>query len=231
MNQINIPSIDIHIDLPFTLNLRTEGQPLQGLHFGKHNWSRLTEIMVWENHLPLSPRLPLHLRTGMGDVISYTVRTVGFTPQTKREKRFHVTERAAMVKFVNEWIAKTVERGLKEMAAQKTEKEIRANNHRRWMAKQIEEAGGIEARRQQILREGDVIAAKEVLQFVDSETFHAIFKAIVNNEPIALDETTRANILAKHTSALNGWSAKRHIEERTQELDKYLAEIKQEEAA
>lgn len=223
MNQINIPSIDIDIDLPFTLNLRAEGQPLHGLRFAKHAWSRLTEIMVWENHA--------RWHGGVGEVISYTVRTVGFTPQTKREKRFHVTERAEMVKFVNEWIAKTVERGLKEMAAQKTEKEIRANNHRRWMAKQIEEAGGIEARRQQILREGDVIAAKEVLQFVDSETFHAIFKAIVNNEPIALDETTRANILAKHTSALNGWSAKRHIEERTQELDKYLAEIKQEEAA
>ena len=223
MTEINIPSITIDTPLPFNLNLREEGQPLHGLRFAKHAWRRLTEVMVWENHA--------RWHGGVGEVISYTVRTVGFTPQTKREKRFHVTERAAMVKFVNEWIAKTVERGLKEMAAQKTEKEIRANNHRRWMAKQIEEAGGIEARRQQILREGDVIAAKEVLQFVDSETFHAIFKAIVNNEPIALDETTRANILAKHTSALNGWSAKRHIDERTQELDKYLAEIKQEEAA
>lgn len=223
MNQINIPSITIDTSIPFTLNLRAEGQPLHGLHLGKHTWSRLTEVRVWENHA--------RWHGGVGEVISYTVRTVGFAPQTKREKKFHVTERGAMVKFVNEWIAKTVERGLKEIAEQQILKKVRANNHRSWMAKQIEEAGGIEARRQQILREGDVIAAKEVLQFVDSETFYAIFKAIVNNEPTVLDETTRANILAKHTSALNGWSAKRHIDERTQELDKYLAEIKTEEAA
>lgn len=223
MNQITIPSITIDTPLPYTLNLRAEGQPLHGLRSAKHAWSRLTEVMVWENHA--------RWHGGVGEVISYTVRTTGLTPQTKREKRFHVTGRAEMVKFVNEWIAKTVERGLKEIAEQQILKKVRDNNHRSWMAKQIEEAGGIEARRQQILREGDVIAAKEILQFVDSETFYAIFKAIVNNEPIALDETTRTNILAKHTSALNGWSAKRHIDERMQELDKYLAEIKTEEAA
>lgn len=224
MTKITIPSIDIHIDLPFTLNLRTEGQPLHGLRFAKYAWSHLTEIRIWENRV--------YMRDGIrGDVISYTVRTVGLTPQTKREKKFHVTERAAMVTFVNEWIAKTVERGLKEMAAQKVQKEVRANNHRRWMAEQIEKAGGIEERRAEILREGDALAAKEVLQFVDQSTYYAIFKAIVNNEPIVLDETTRANLIARQASALEGWSVKRHIDERMHELDKYLAEIKAEEAA
>jgi hypothetical protein len=117
------------------------------------------------------------------------------------------------------------------MAEQKSEKEMRANNQRRWIAEQIEKAGGVEARREAILREGDALAAKEVLQFVDQTTYYAIFKAIVNNEPIVLDETTRANILARQASAFNGWSVKRHIDERTQELDKYLDEIKAEEAA
>jgi len=224
MNQINIPSITIDTTIPFTLNLRTEGQPLHGLHLGKHHyWSRMTEVRVWENHA--------RWHGGVGEVINYTVRTVGLAPQTKRDKTFHVNSRAEMVKFVNEWIAKTVAAGLAKMAEKKSEKKMRDENHRRWMAEQIEKAGGVEARREAILREGDALAAKEVLQFVDQTTYYAIFKAIVNNEPIVLDETTRANILARQASAFNGWSVKRHIDERTQELDKYLDEIKAEEAA
>lgn len=223
MTQINIPSITIDTPIPFTLNLRTEGQPLHGLRFAKHAWSRLTEVMIWENRV--------HMRNGVGDVISYTVRTVGLVPQAKREKKFYVNDRASMVKYVNEWISKTVERGLKEMAAQKTEKEMRANNQRAWIAEQIEKAGGIEQRRAEILREGNALAAKEVLQFLDRATYHAIFKAIVNNEPIVLDEATRTDILARQASAFEGWSVKRHIDERTHELDQYLAEIKKEEAA
>lgn len=223
MNQINIPSITIDTPIPFTLNLREEGQPLRGLHLGKHHWSRLTEVRVWETRA--------YVRSGVGDVINYTVRTVGLAPQTKRDKTFHVNDRAGMVKYVNEWFAKTVATGLARMAEQKSEKEMRANNHRRWMAEQIEKAGGVEQRRAEILREGDALAAKEVLQFADQATYYAIFQAIVNNEPIVLDETTRANILARHTSAFNGWSVKRHIDERTHELDKYLAEINTEDAA
>jgi hypothetical protein len=223
MNQINIPSITIDTPIPYELNLRAEGQPLYGLRLGKYVWSRLTMIRVWENHA--------RWHGGVGEVINYTVRTVGLAPQTKRDKTFHVTERAAMVKYVNEWIAKTVERGLKEMVAQKSEKEMRANMKRAGVAHLIEKAGGVEARREAILREGDAMAAKEVLQYLDQTTYHAIFKAIVNNEPIVLDETTRTNILARHTSAFNGWSVKRHIEERMQELDQYLNEIKAEEAA
>lgn len=224
MNEITIPSIDIHIDLPFTLNLRAEGQPLHGLRFTKHAWSRLTEVMVWENRA--------HLRNGVGDVISYTVRTVGLTPQTKREKKFHVTERAAMVKYVNEWIAKTVTAGLKKMAEQRVEKEMRANNQRAWMAKQIEEAGGIEARRQQILREGVNIAAKETFHFESNEVYGAIITALITRTPIALDAETRDKIIAKYEQHVKeSWSAQRYIEARTQELDAYLAEIKTEDAA
>ena len=130
MTEINIPSITIDTTIPFTLNLREEGQPLHGLHLGKHYWSRMTEVRVWENRV--------YMRDGIrGDVISYTVRTTGLAPQTKREKRFHVSERAAMVKFVNEWIAKTVAAGIEKKAEQKAEKKMRDENHRRWIAEQI----------------------------------------------------------------------------------------------
>jgi hypothetical protein len=222
MTEINIPSINLDTPIPFTLNLREEGQPLHGLYKREH-YVKILRLHIWENHA--------RWHGGVGEVINYTVRTVGLASQTKREKKFHVNDRAGMVKYVNEWLAKTVERGLKEMAEQKSEKEMRANNRRRWMAEQIEKAGGVEARREAILREGDALAAKEVLQYVDQATYYAIFKAIVSNEPIVLDETTRANILARQTSALNGWSVKRHIDERTQELDKYLTEVKAKEAA
>ena len=222
MTEIKIPSITIDTTIPFTLNLREEGQPLHGL-FRREHFVKILRLHIWENHA--------RWHGGVGEVINYTVRTVGLAPQAKREKKFYVNDRAGMVKYVNEWIVKTVERGLKEMAAQKSEKEIRANNQRRWIAEQIEKAGGIEQRRAEILREGEALAAKEVLQFLDRTTYHAIFKAIVNNEPIALDETTRANILARQASAFNGWSVKRHIDERMHELDNYLNEIKTEDAA
>ena len=224
MTEINIPSITIDTPLPFTLNLRTEGQPLHGLHLGKHYWSRMTEVRVWENHA--------RWHGGVGEVINYTVRTVGLAPQTKRDKTFHVNSRAEMVKYVNEWLAKTVAAGLAKMAEQKSENEMRANNHRRWMAEQIEKAGGVEERRAEILREAYNLAAKEVMQYEsNSKVFGAIVTALIHHTPITLDETTRANIIARHTSASDGWSVKRYIDERMQELDRYLAEIKAEEAA
>ena len=224
MNQIKIPSITIDTPIPYDLQLRAEGQPLHGLYLGKHTWSRLAEVMVWENHA--------RWHGGVGEVISYTVRTVGFAPQTKREKKFHVTERGAMVAYVNEWIAKTVEKGLKEITEQQIRKKVRDNSHRSWMAKQIEEAGGIEARRQQILREGANIAAKETFQYESGEVYRAVVTALIHGKPIDLDENTRTKIIAKYEQHVNeSWSAKRYIETQTQELDKYLAEIKQEEAA
>jgi hypothetical protein len=223
MTEINIPSITIDTPLPFNLNLREEGQPLHGLYKREH-FVKILRIHIWENHA--------RWHGGVGEVINYTVRTVGLAPQTKREKRFHVSERAAMVKYVNEWLAKTVATGLAKMAEQKSEKEMRANNHRRWMAEQIEKAGGIEERRAEILREAYNLAAKEVMQYEsNSKVFGAIMTALIHHTPITLDETTRANIIARHTSASDGWSVKRYIDERMQELDKYLAEIKAEVAA
>lgn len=225
MNQINIPSISIDTPIPYTLNLRAEGQPLHGLHLGKHSWSYLTTVKIWENRV--------QSRIGIrGEVISYTVRTTGFAPQTKRDKTFYAKDRAVMVTFINEWIAKTVERGLKEIAEQQIRKKVRDNNHRSWMAKQIEEAGGIEARRQQILREGEAIAAKEAFQYESGEVYRAIVTALIHGKPIDLDENTRTKIIAEYEQHVNeSWSVKRYIDERTQELDKYLAEIKTEEAA
>ena len=224
MNEIKIPSITIDTPMPFDLNLREEGQPLYGLRFAKHYWRRLTEVRVWETRA--------YVRSGVGDVINYTVRTVGLAPQTKRDKTFHVNDRAGMVKYVNEWIAKTVTAGLKKMAEQKVEKEMRANNQRAWMAEQIEKAGGVEARRQQILREGVNIAAKETFHFESNEVYGAIITALITRSPIALDIDTRDKILAKYEQHVKeSWSVKRHIDERTQELDKYLAEIQAEEVA
>ena len=223
MTEINIPSITIDTPFPFNLNLREEGQPLHGLYKREH-FVKILRIHIWENHA--------RWHGGVGEVINYTVRTVGLAPQTKRDKTFHVKDRAGMVKYVNEWLAKTVAAGLAKMAEQKSENEMRANNHRRWMAEQIEKAGGIEERRAEILREAYNLAAKEVMQYEsNSKVFGAIVTALIHHTPITLDETTRANIIARHTSAFEGWSVKRYIEERTQELDKYLNEIKAEDAA
>lgn len=223
MNEIKIPSITIDTPIPYNLNLRAEGQPLRGLHQREH-FVKILRVQIWENHARWS--------AFEGQVINYTVRTVGLTPQTKREKTFHVTERAAMVKYVNEWLAKTVERGLKEMAEQKAEKEVRANNHRNWIAGQIEKAGGIEERRQQILREGYAIAAKEAFQFEGNEVYGAIMTALITRSPIALDIETRAKIVEKYERLVKeSWSVKSHIHARMQELDEYLAGIKQEDAA
>lgn len=224
MTQISIPSITIDTPIPFDLNLRAEGQPLRGLHLGKHTWSRLTEVRIWENHA--------RWHGGVGEVINYTVRTVGLAPQTKREKTFHVTERAAMVQFVNEWIARTVATGLVKMAEQKAAKQAQQDSRRWWMAKQIEDAGGIVARRRQILREGDDIAAKEALQYESNEVYGAIMLALINNTPIALDTGTRDKIVEKYERHIKeSWSVKSHIDSRTQELDAYLAEIEAEVAA
>ena len=223
MTEINIPSITIDTPFPFNLNLREEGQPLHGLYKREH-FVKILRIHIWENHA--------RWHGGVGEVINYTVRTVGLAPQTKRDKTFHVKDRAGMVKYVNEWLAKTVAAGLVKMAEQKSENEMRANNHRRWMAEQIEKAGGVEERRAEILREAYNLAAKEVMQYEsNSKVFGAIVTALIHHTPITLDETTRANIIARHTSAFEGWSVKRYIDERMQELDRYLAEIKAEDAA
>ena len=222
MTQINIPSITVDTPIPFNLGLRGEGQPLHGLHLS-HSWQRLTSVSIWENHA--------RWHGGVGEVISYTVRTVGFAPQTKREKKFHVTERAEMVKYVNAWIAKTVAAGLKKIAEQEVEKEVRANNHRDWIAGQIEKAGGIEARRQEIVREGFDLAAQEAVRYESADVYGAIITALFYSTPIALDEKTRDRILAKYESSKTDWGVKRYIDDQTRELDDYLGKTQTGEAA
>jgi len=220
MTEIKIPSITIDTPIPFNLNLREEGQPLHGIHLGKHTWSRLTEVRIWENHA--------RWHGGVGEVINYTVRTTGFTPQTKREKTFRPSERAEMVKFVNEWFAKTVAAGLKKIAEQQVEKEVRANNHRNWIAGQIEKAGGIEERRQQIVREGYAIAAKEAMQYEGNDVFGAIMVSLTHHTPIVINEETRARIVMKYEQyAKESWSMKSYVAARMQELNEYLSKTEQ----
>lgn len=223
MNEIKIPSITIDTPIPFNLNLRAEGQPLQGLQQREH-FVRILRVQIWANHL--------QLRTGTGEVINYTVRTVGLTPQTKREKKFHVTEREALVKYVNEWLVKTVTAGLKKIAEQQVAEQLQQDSQRAWMAKRIEEAGGIEARRQQILREGENIAAKEAMQYEMDSIYGAIMTALITRSPIALDIETRDKILARYEDNVKtSWRVKSHVDARMEELYAYLAGIKTEDAA
>lgn len=223
MNEIKIPSITIDTPIPFNLNLREEGQPLRGLRQREH-FVRILRVQIWANHARWS--------AFEGQVINYTVRTVGLTPQTKREKKFHVTEREAMVKYVNEWLVKTVTAGLKKIAEQKVEEQLQQDSQRAWMAKRIEEAGGVEARRRQILREGENIAAKEAMQYEMDEIYGAIVTSLITRSRIAIDIDTRAKIIARYEDNVKtSWRVKSHVDARMQELDAYLAGIKTEDAA
>lgn len=223
MTEIKIPSITIDTPIPYDLNLRAEGQPLQGLRQREH-FVRILRVQIWANRV--------QYRGSEGEVINYTVRTVGLTPQTKREKKFHVTEREALVKYVNEWLVKTVTAGLKKIAEQQVAEQLQQDSQRAWMAKQIEEAGGIEARRQQILREGENIAAKEAMQYEMDSIYGAIMTALITRSPIALDIKTRDKIIAKYEQHVKeSWVAKTYVNSRMQELDDYLVEIEAEDAA
>ena len=223
MNEIKIPSITIDTPIPYDLNLRAEGQPLQGLRQREH-FVRILRVQIWANRV--------QYRGSEGDVINYTVRTVGLTPQTKREKKFHATEREALVKYVNEWFVKTVTAGLKKIAEQQVAEQLQQDSQRAWMAKQIEEAGGIEARRQQILREGENIAAKEAMQYEMDSIYGAIVTALITRSPIAIDIDTCAKIIARYEDNVKtSWRVKSHIDARMQELDEYLSNTQAGEAA
>lgn len=222
MTQINIPSINIDTPIPFKLDLREEGQPLHGIRLG-HSWQRLTTVSIWENHA--------RWHGGVGEVISYTVRTVGLAPQTKRDKEFSLSDRASMVKYVNEWIAKTVAAGLKKMAEVQAEKNQIERYRNERIAKEIEEAGGVEERRQQIVREGYAIAAKETMQYEGNDVFGAIMVSLTHHTPIVLDEETRAKIVMKYEQYVKeSWSMKSYVAARMQELDEYLSNTKTEAA-
>lgn len=220
MTQINIPSITVDTPIPYDLNLRAEGQPLRGLHQREY-FVKILRVQIWENHARWS--------AFEGQVINYTVRTVGLTPQTKREKKFHVTEREAMVKYVNEWFVRTVAAGLKKMAEIQSEKDQMERQRNKWIAEQIEKAGGIEERRQQIEREAYDLAAREAMQYESADIYGAIITALITRSPIVLDIDTRDKILARYEDNVKtSWRVKSHVDARTQDLDKYLSKTQQE---
>jgi len=220
MAQINIPSININTPIPYTLQLRGSGQPLEGLRVP--TWSQLAFVKITENHQRWSG--------GVGEVIGYNVTTIGLSPQTKRQKEFLLRERADMVKFVNDWIARTVAAGLKKMAEDQADRnEIERQRNER-IAKQIETAGGVEARRQEIVRDGYELAAKDAMQYESAEVYAAIIAALTHSTPIVLDEKVRERILAKYESSKADWGVSRYIDDRTQELDEYLGNTKTEAA-
>jgi len=213
MTQINIPSINIDTPLPYTLFLRGKGQPLEGLRL--HRWSELAYVRVSERHA--------RGYGGVGEVIGYNVLTVGLSPQTKRVKDFALKERAEVVKFVNAWITKTVAAGLKKMAEDQAEQNEIERHRNEWIAKQIEAAGGVEARRLEIVREGYDLAARDAMQYESAEVYGAIITALRYSTPIVLDEKIRDRILAKYENGKTDWTVKRHIDDRTRELDEYLS--------
>jgi hypothetical protein len=218
MTQINIPSISIDTPIPYTLRLREKGQPLEGLR--AHAWSQLAYVMVTERRA----------RWGVGEVLGYNVTTVGLSPQTKRQKDFALKERAEVVKFVNAWIAKTVAAGLKKMAERQAELNELERTRNKRIAWQIETAGGVEARRQAIVREGYSLAAKDAMQCEPAEVYGAIITALIHSTPILIDEKVRDKILAKYESGKTDGGVKRYIDERMQELDNYLGKTKTEAA-
>ena len=218
MNQINIPSITIDTPLPYTLNLRDRDQPLRGLNLREH-FVKILRVRVWEQ---------VNYR---GEPYDYVVETVGLASQTKRKKNFHIGQRAEMVAYVNEWIAKTVAAGLKRMAEQKSEQEARDRNHKYWVAKRIEEAGGVEQRRQAIMRGAHMLAAKDAFEYENPTIFYAIFTAITHGTPVLLTNEDRERLLTRHARAMETWRIKQYIEDQMQELDAYLNEGKTEEVA
>ena len=216
MTQINIPSINIDTPIPFKLGLRSEGQPLHGLRI-PGVWADLAYVSIWERTNSYHENKPY----------AYAVRTVGLAPQTKRDKEFSLSDRASMVKYVNEWIAKTVAAGLKKMAEVQAEKDLANRTRDERIARQIEDAGGIEQRRQQIVREGYAIAAKEAMQYEGNDVFGAIMVSLTHHTPIVLDEQTRAKIVMKYEQyAKESWSMKSYVAARMQELDEYLSNTK-----
>ena len=216
MSAPTIPSINIDTPIPRTIKLREKGQPLEGLYIAHGNWHQLAYVKISERYARWSG--------GTGQLIGYHVTTVGLAPQTKRETEFDLRGRADMVKHVNAWIAKTVAAGLKKMAEHQAAKAelTRIGNDR--IAKQIEAAGGVEARRQQIAREGYDRAARDAMQYESPEVFGAVIASLLSSTPVTLDEKVRDRILAKYEGARESESVSRYIDSEMRELDAYLAQ-------
>ena len=221
MNQINIPSISIDTPIPFALGLRAEGQPLHGLRI-PGVWGDLAYVKIWQRTNSYHENKPY----------AYNVRTVGLAPQTKRDKEFYLSDHAEMVAYVNAWIAKMVAAGLKKMAEIQAEKDELSRAHDARIAKQIEDAGGIEQRRIAIVREAHDMAAKDSMQCESANVYGAIVTALINRTPIVIDEAARAKIIARYEDVAKGAGyVARHIEDSNAELDAYLTKTKAEEAA
>ena len=213
MDQINIPSISIDTPVPFSLGLREKGQPLHGLRIPGHYWADLAYVKIWERTNSYNDGKPY----------AYNVRTVGFAPQTKRDKEFYLSDRAEMVNYVNAWIAKTVAAGFKRMAEIQADKNEMERLHDARIAKQIEDAGGIEQRRIAIVREAHDMAAKDSMQYESASVYGAIVTALINRTPIVIDEAARAKIIARYEDVAKGAGyVSRHIESSNAELDAYL---------
>jgi len=218
MNQINIPSISIDTPIPFSLGLRAEGQPLHGLRIPGY-WTDLAYVKIWDNSYT------------SGKEYAYLVRTVGFAPQTKRDKEFSLRDHAEMVAYVNAWIAKTVAAGLKKMAEIQAMKDQANRARDEHIEKQIEDAGGIEQRRVQIVREGYDMAAKDSMQYESANVYGAIMTALINRTPIVIDEAARAKIIERYEDVAKGAGyVSSHIESSNAELDAYLNKTKTEAA-
>jgi hypothetical protein len=136
-----------------------------------------------------------------------------------------------MVKYVNEWIAKTVAAGLKKMAVIQAMKDQANRARDEHIAKQIEDAGGIEQRRIAIVREGYDMAAKDSMRDESANVYGAILTALINRTPIVIDEATRTKIIERYEDVAKGAGyVSSHIESRNAELDAYLNKTKTEAA-
>ena len=216
MNEIKIPSITIDTPIPFALNLRDKGQPLEGLRT-REMWVRLMRVHIVERY-----------RGYFSEVVGYTVTTVGLSPQTKRQKEFGLSERAEMVKFVNAWFAKTVAAGLKKMAEEQASQDQMERYQNERIAEEIAKAGGVEERRQQIVRDAYHIAAKEAMQYESNEVYGAFITSLIHFTPIVINEETRAKIIERYEeNTKTSWDVRKYIEGRTQELDEYLGKTTQ----
>ena len=113
---MNIPKITFETQLPFKLWLNGEGAPLEGLKDGAHG--KGYHIYVGEND--------------RGYHYFYVV-TTGHTLQTKRKNEFR--SRQEMIEYVNDWIQRTVERGLELLEKQRLEKShLAIARHNHWLS-------------------------------------------------------------------------------------------------
>jgi hypothetical protein len=97
---MNVPRITSETQLPFELQLNGKGGPLEGLKGWKVEYGRIRRryyVGVWQENG------------------SFLVMTIGHTAQTQRRRQFR--SREDMVRYVNAWVERTIERGLAKRPA------------------------------------------------------------------------------------------------------------------